>query len=54
MAKWIASIDDRIPLHLTRYFPRYKMTLPPTPKETLMRLREVAKKYLVNVYLGNI
>ncbi len=54
LAKWIASIDDRIPLHLTRYFPRYKMTLPPTPKETLMRLREVAKKYLVNVYLGNI
>ncbi|WAM33542.1 AmmeMemoRadiSam system radical SAM enzyme [Caldicellulosiruptor morganii] len=54
LAKWLSSIDDRIPLHLTRYFPRYKMTLPPTPKETLYRLREIAKKYLMYVYLGNI
>jgi pyruvate formate lyase activating enzyme len=23
-AKWIASLDPKIPLHLTRYFPRYK------------------------------
>lgn len=54
LAKWLSSIDDRIPLHLTRYFPRYKMTLPPTPKETLFKLREIAKKYLMYVYLGNI
>jgi len=54
LAKWLSSIDDRIPLHLTRYFPRYKMILPPTPKETLFKLREIAKKYLMYVYLGNI
>ncbi|WAM32027.1 AmmeMemoRadiSam system radical SAM enzyme [Caldicellulosiruptor naganoensis] len=54
LAKWLSSIDDRIPLHLTRYFPRYKMNLPPTPKETLFKLREIAKRYLMYVYLGNI
>lgn len=54
LSKWLASIDDRIPLHLTRYFPRYKMNLPPTPEETLRRLKDIAKRYLAYVYLGNI
>jgi len=55
MAKWIASLSPKIPLHLTRYFPNYKMqNIPPTPKETLVRCREEALKYLDYVYLGNI
>ncbi|MEZ0537644.1 AmmeMemoRadiSam system radical SAM enzyme [Caldicellulosiruptoraceae bacterium PP1] len=54
LSSWLASIDDRIPLHLTRYFPRYKMDLPPTPKEKLLELQKIAKKYLTYVYIGNI
>lgn len=55
MAKWIASLSPKIPLHLTRYFPNYKMqNIPPTPKETLVKCREEALKYLNHVYLGNI
>ena len=55
LAKWLASIDRNIPLHLTRFFPRYKMTdRAPTPRETIIRLRETAKKYLTNVFAGNM
>lgn len=53
-AKWIASIDDNIPLHITRYFPQYRMDVPPTPIEVLYKLSETAKTYLNKVYLGNV
>lgn len=52
--KWVASIDKAIPVHFSRYFPNYKMTLPPTPKETLYKIKELALQYLDHVYLGNI
>lgn len=54
LASWLGSISSDIPLHLTRYFPNYQLNLPPTPKGTLERAREVALKYLSKVYLGNI
>jgi len=54
LAEWIASIDKNIPLHLTRYFPNYKMTLPPTPVETMKRAKEAAGQYLTDVFLGNV
>lgn len=54
MAGWIASIDKDIPLHLSRFFPRYKMTdRAPTPVESVYRAAEEARKYLHNVYTGN-
>lgn len=53
-ARWIASIDPKTPLHLTRYFPRYKEKEAPTPIETLDRLAAIAKRYLFSVYEGNI
>lgn len=52
--KWIVLIDDRILLYFIRYFLRYKMIFLLILKEMLMRLREVVKKYFVNVYFGNI
>lgn len=53
-AKWIASIDPEIPLHLTRFFPRYQMKdAEVTPIETLQALSAVAKRHLRYVFLGN-
>lgn len=54
LSQWLASVDKDIPIHLSRYFPNYKMTLPPTPIETLQRLKNVADKNLSYVYIGNI
>ncbi len=51
--EWIASLSPDIPLHLTRYFPRYKMTAPPTPLPKLEELFRIARAYLENVYIGN-
>lgn len=53
-AKWIASIDPDIPLHVTRFFPRYKMTdRQATEVGKVYRLKECAEKYLKYVYTGN-
>ncbi|WP_028307109.1 AmmeMemoRadiSam system radical SAM enzyme [Desulfitibacter alkalitolerans] len=53
LAKWLASIDPLIPLHLSRYYPNYKLQLEPTPLKTLERAWETAKEYLNYVYIGN-
>jgi pyruvate formate lyase activating enzyme len=54
MAEWIAKLDPEIPLHLSRYFPNYKLSIPPTPEDTMNRTAEIARKYLKFVYLGNV
>jgi len=52
--KWISKLDDEIPLHLSRYFPAYMMKDPATKVETLVKLKEEGKKYLKNIYIGNV
>lgn len=55
LASFLAGISPDMPLHLTRFFPRYKMTdREPTPVETLKKLYVIAKKKLKHVYLGNV
>ena len=55
MVKWVAGeLSPSVPLHLSRYFPQYKLTLPPTPLETLSRLYSIASRHLYFVYLGNV
>jgi pyruvate formate lyase activating enzyme len=54
LAAWIAGLDPEIPLHLSRYFPNYRLDLPPTPLETMHRAREIAREKLAYVYLGNV
>ena len=55
MASWIASVDKDMPLHITRFFPRWRMTrLPPTPVSTLVSLGKIARKYLSRVRIGNV
>ena len=54
-AKWIASLNPDIPLHITRYFPQYKMRdRAPTSIPLMKDLSEIASKYLNYVYLGNV
>jgi len=55
LAKWLSSVDPEIPLHLSRFFPRYHYNdRTPTPRDTVLKLCETAKKYLKNVFAGNI
>ncbi|MBQ9497380.1 MAG: radical SAM protein, partial [Selenomonadaceae bacterium] len=53
-AQWLAGISKNIPLHISRFFPRYKVTnLLPTPVKKIYELVEVAKRHLNFVYAGN-
>ena len=54
IAKFIASVDKNIPLHLSRYFPRYNLNNPPTDIESIIKARDIAKRYLNYVYIGNV
>ena len=54
LAQWLASVNPEIPLHLSRFFPRYQMTYrPPTPAEQVYHLADEAREYLSFVYTGN-
>jgi len=53
-ADWLSSISPDIPLHISRFFPRYKMLdKQATPIQTIYKLRDVALRYLKYVYVGN-
>ena len=55
MCQWIASLSPQIPLHLSRFFPNYKMkNIDPTPIKTLFKAKEKGSEYLEYVYIGNI
>lgn len=55
MVKWIAiNLGNKIPLHLSRYFPQHEMNLPATSIKKLETLLELAKLQLQYVYLGNV
>lgn len=54
LSAWLASVSPEIPLHVSRFFPRYRMQdRPPTPVDTVYRLAEVARERLRYVYTGN-
>lgn len=55
LADWLATnLGPDVPVHLSAYFPAYKLTNPPTPKETLSRARSIVAKRMKYVYMGNI
>jgi pyruvate formate lyase activating enzyme len=54
LAKWLASVRPDIPLHLTRFFPRFKMAEKKATKvKTVYDFAEIASEYLEYVYVGN-
>ena len=63
MTEWIASLTDRegrevgenVPLHVTRFFPRFHMTdRPATASDTVRKLAEATSRRLKYVYTGNL
>ena len=54
LSGWIAGLDPDIPLHVTRFFPRFRMSdRAPTDVETVYHLAQVAREKLRFVYTGN-
>ena len=62
LSAWVASLKGvhggrsgkEIPLHVTRFFPRYRMTdRKPTDVRVVYRLADVAREKLVYVHVGN-
>jgi len=54
LAGWLGGLSSDLVLHYSRYFPQYKLDLPPTPRDAMEQTREIARKHLNYVYLGNI
>lgn len=54
LAKWLGGLNQDLVLHYSRYFPQYKLDLPPTSPQLMVEVREAAQKYLRYVFLGNI
>ena len=54
IAAWLASVDPQIVLHVTRFFPRWRMQdRGPTPVDRVYRLADVARRHLAHVHVGN-
>jgi pyruvate formate lyase activating enzyme len=56
LCRWILdTLGPDVPLHFSRFFPMYRMNdLPPTPLETLVSARELARDVGIRyVYVGN-
>ncbi len=55
VAGFLASVSPDLPLHVTRFFPRWRMAdAQPTPVETMRRLADIARRRLRHVLLGNM
>jgi pyruvate formate lyase activating enzyme len=50
---WLAGINSELPLHLSRYYPAYKLNNPATDLNLMKEAYQKAKKHLDHVYLGN-
>ncbi len=59
LSAWVSALENqtgkKVPLHITRFFPAFKLTdRNPTPVTTILHLVEVAKEKLEFVFPGNI
>ena len=54
IAAFLASVSPDIPLHVTRFFPRFRLLdVAPTPVATVRRLADTARARLRRVLVGN-
>lgn len=54
LAKYVASIDPMIPLHISAYHPSYKDATRATSPNEVMHACDIAAKCLKHVYAGNV
>jgi pyruvate formate lyase activating enzyme len=55
IADWVASVDTSMPLHLSRFYPHYRMIdKNPTPLKTLEHAKKICENRLDYVYVGNV
>jgi len=54
LVDFVASLDPPPPLHFSAYHPAWRLQAPATPAATLIRAREMARRRLDWVYLGNV
>ena len=54
LSEWLSCVSADIPLHVSRFFPRYRMADGnATPVETVYALADIARERLKYVYTGN-
>ncbi len=51
---WLSTIDKKLVLHLSKYYPNYNYHAPQTDTQFIYRMAEKAKQYLDYVYVGNV
>ncbi len=54
LVDFVADLGKETVLHFSRYFPHYKISIPPTPTETLKIAYKIGKEKLYYIYVGNI
>ena len=54
LVDWAASLSSGLPIHISRYFPAFTYTAPPTELSILERFRDIAAAKLKHVHLGNV
>ena len=54
MIDWLSGLSGDIPLHISRYFPAYRYTAPPTHVPLIEKFAEYARSRLKYVYPGNV
>jgi len=50
---FVKDVNPEIPLHISKYFPRYQLFIEETNEEHLVEIAKKASKYLKYVYIGN-
>ena len=53
MAKWISSLNKKIPVHLLYFYPYHKLK-EQYPQDDIISIYEIFSRYLSNVYINNL
>jgi len=51
---FLKGLNPNLPLHISRYFPRYKLKISETSEQLLNNVVKLAQEHLNYVYIGNV
>lgn len=55
LGSWVSeNLGRDTPVHVSAYFPKHKLQVPPTPLSTVRAAKHVLDRYLDFVYMGNV